>query len=325
MQMNLIKTRLKRLAPPAVLYQLKLLFQRRRLTISGAKAAFSASAALPAWLSEAEIAGIEGRYFTGSDESDSVAADYTDAAISRRAEERLHLLRKVIGPDYGRCNSFLETGAADSMVARALMLDGKKVLATDIQKEELDPRACHDNVPFALMSATDLALPDASVDVLYSFDSMEHIDDPKAAMDEAIRVVKPGGYIYFRFGPLYQSVDGMHLGTRLRVPYASVLFKQEIIDAYMAAVGRAALNHEYCNGWTLDAYRKLFGSYVEQLDRRMYFEHWDISSLDIICRYPSCFRAKSDQLDSFLVSVIEVLFQRRSVETGRLEKGRIQT
>lgn len=314
MQMNLLKSKLKEHTPPVALHFAKLFVQRQKIVRSGAKAAFSGAAPHPAWLAGSEIAAIEASFGPLSEGGDPVAADYTDAAIAKRAGDRLRLMRKVIGADYERCINFLETGAADAMIARALMRDGKKVLATDIQDDVLDPRAVLDRVPFALMSATDLALPDASIDVLYSFDSMEHMDDPKAAMDEAVRVVRPGGYIYLRFGPLYQSADGMHLGTRLRVPHASVLFTRETIDTYMSAVGRTALNHDYCNGWSLDAYRTLFDSYANSLDRVVYFEHWDLSGLDVICRHPSCFRAKSEHLDTFLVSVIEVLFRRRAVD-----------
>jgi SAM-dependent methyltransferase len=310
--MNFLKAKLKEFMPPAVLYRAKLLAQHQRVASSGAEAAFEAAEPGPVWLPGAEISAIEARY-EAAEEGNFVSVDYTEAAIARRADVRLRLLRRMLGAKYKRCNSFLETGAADAMIARALMLDGKNVLATDIQDEALDPRVVADRVPFTLMSATNLALPDACIDVLYSFDSMEHMDDPKAAMAEAVRVVRPGGYIYLRFGPLYQSADGMHLGTRLRVPYASVLFNRETIDSYMSAAGREALNHDYCNGWTLDDYRTLFDSYSDLLDRPLYFEHWDLSALDLVRKYPSCFRAKSNRLDTFLVGVIEVLFCRRAV------------
>lgn len=310
--MNAFKDFVRDIVPPVTLHRAKMIVQRQRIRRSGAEAAFNSSPRDPAWLPQSMIGEIEAEYRSdGPGSFGSNPYGYSDEVVLRRAKRRARFLRRIIGADYSNCNRFIEAGAADSMVAWALMKSGKEVMATDVQDDTLDKRAVMDKVPFALMSASDLKVPDGSYDVLYSFASLEHYDDPTRAMAEAARVVRPGGYVYLNFGPQYQAVDGMHLGTRLQVPFASVLFTRSDIDAYMEESGREPLNHEYCNGWTLDEYRTLFKSIKSQFETIIYLEHYDLTALDMISRFPSCFRAKSENMDSFLVSVIDILLRRR--------------
>jgi ubiquinone/menaquinone biosynthesis C-methylase UbiE len=49
-----------------------------------------------------------------------------------------------------------------------------------------------------------LPFPDASFDFVFSSTVLEHTDDPKAVLGEAVRVLKPGGYMQFVF-PNYAS------------------------------------------------------------------------------------------------------------------------
>lgn len=308
--MGYLKSFIREVVPPPAIHQAKTYIQRRKIERSGAKAAFDSAEKTPVWLPQSKIAEIEARY-SNPDAGDFVAEGYTESALLNRAHQRERLLRRFIGSAYKDCRRFIEVGAADSMVAWALHKGGKEVLATDIYAEGVDPRAIAANVPFEVMSATDLRVPDASYDVLYSFASLEHIDDPVAALNEAARVVRPGGYVFINFGPHYQAPEGMHLGTRLRVPFASVLFERQDIDGFMEKSGREPLNHDYCNGWVLEKYRNLFKNLSENFETELYLEHLDLSGLDLIADYPSCFRSKSDDLDSFLVSVVDVLLKRR--------------
>ncbi|MEM1422996.1 MAG: class I SAM-dependent methyltransferase, partial [Planctomycetota bacterium] len=71
--------------------------------------------------------------------------------------------------------------------------------------------------------ATDTGLPDASFDLVYSFDSFEHFDDPHLAVREAVRLLMPGGFLYISLHHL-SAEDGYHdvriiSGQRDDVPY----------------------------------------------------------------------------------------------------------
>lgn len=305
----MLKNKIKLYTPAPILNNAKRILQSYALRRSGVIDAFGAAIKEPRFLSLEDLRTLANEYPPPAEKQ--ISGGYSDAAIIQRAHVRRDMIKKALKRNYSLCRSFLEVGAADAMVARALLRDGKKVLATDIQDKTFDHRAKKDRVPFKIWSATALQAEDNSFDVLYSFDSMEHISDPETALAEAVRVVRPGGYIYLRFGPLYWSPYGMHLGSRLGVPYASVLFENKTIDTFVMACGRGPINHDHCNGWSLIQFRNLFCDRRDILEKRAYYEHWDLSGLDLIKRFPSCFRSKSEDIESFLVGVLEGLFQKK--------------
>jgi len=59
------------------------------------------------------------------------------------------------------------------------------------------------------MDAAHMQFPDSSFDFVYSYSVFEHLPDPGAVIDEAVRVVKPGGGCYISLH-LYSSEDGCH-------------------------------------------------------------------------------------------------------------------
>lgn len=58
---------------------------------------------------------------------------------------------------------------------------------------DFDPVAA-ERADLRVMDATELELADDSVDLIYSFHALEHIDDPAKALDEMRRVLRPGGW-----------------------------------------------------------------------------------------------------------------------------------
>ena len=308
--MSIFREQIKAWVPPSLLYAAKMRAQRHRVRSSRAAQRFSGAGEGPAWLGGEDLKqmneGLPDR------DEDQIAAQYTEIALLKRARERADMIRRILGRDFVRCHDIIETGAADAMVALMLNRMGKNTLATDIQDGSyLSNEASKEGVPFRKCDACAMPFSDGAFDLLYSFDSFEHFQDPERALQEAARVVRPGGFVYLRFGPLYYSPEGMHLGSRLNVPYASVLYRKETIDEYMLQSGRDPINHEYCNEWTLEQYRALFERNEDTLKKKRYFEHWDLSGLDLIESYPACFKNKSDDLESFLVGVVDALFVKK--------------
>jgi SAM-dependent methyltransferase len=85
-------------------------------------------------------------------------------------------------------------------------------------------RARLSNCTFQLMKDDCIPLPDASVDAVFSTGAFEHVMDLRLAFSEIARVLRPGGILATKFGPLFYSPYGYHMQWACRVPYAHLLF-----------------------------------------------------------------------------------------------------
>jgi SAM-dependent methyltransferase len=66
-------------------------------------------------------------------------------------------------------------------------------------------------------------------DLVLSKDSFEHFADPESFIFTLARFVKPGGALAIGFGPLWKSPTGGHIEYMTRVPWAHLLFPEEVI------------------------------------------------------------------------------------------------
>ena len=81
-----------------------------------------------------------------------------------------------------------------------------------------------DKFRFLLGDALNLGLPENTF--------MEHIYDPKGALQEALRVLKPGGRIYINFPPYYHPT-GAHMSDVIGIPWVHLFFSEKtLIAAY---------------------------------------------------------------------------------------------
>lgn len=97
---------------------------------------------------------------------------------------------------------------------------GYRVVGLDIvERMIVEARKSHPEVPWVLMSATDLAVPDASMDyVLFSangIDCISPLERRAQALREIHRVLRPGGcFIYSAHNWLAQVLTAFHNPTR---------------------------------------------------------------------------------------------------------------
>jgi len=91
--------------------------------------------------------------------------------------------------------------------------------------------------------ARSLPFPDNSFDVIVSISVFEHVQNLDVALAEMYRVLRPGGYLFAEFGPIWSSVWGHHLwfyhGDDVRdwrntplPPYAHLLLPEEELRAW---------------------------------------------------------------------------------------------
>lgn len=87
------------------------------------------------------------------------------------------------------------------------------------------------NLRFVHLPDDTLPFAADSFDAVFSTNVFEHVMNPEAVLAELFRVLRPGGSLVTRFGPLFYSPLGYHLPWAVQVPYAHLLFGlQPIIE-----------------------------------------------------------------------------------------------
>jgi SAM-dependent methyltransferase len=233
---------------------------------------------------------------------------YGAADLERRGQLRAREILRL--PGGSRASTTLELGCWDGMVSGELQRMGRQATAVDNRAEGFDPRATAAGARLLQQDATHLEFEDASFDCVFSYDAFEHVGAPDLVLLEAARVTKPGGHVFLEFGPIYFSPRGQHLYRSIRVPYCHVLFSPADLQEFSRQHGFEPIDFTHVNGWSLERYRGLWQQCSRQLFKIEYEEVRDLSHLDLIRHYPSCFKSKAALLDNFVVSSIRVVFQK---------------
>jgi ubiquinone/menaquinone biosynthesis C-methylase UbiE len=259
----------------------------------------------PAYLDEDSLDLLQGKY------AFPPAIGWDVASLDARGKARAAQLLRFQGAS--EANSFLELGCWDGMVSCHLAKHGKQATAIDRRDIGFDERASRQGVRLMKMNAAHLQFEDECFDYVFSYDSFEHVDSPEEVLSEATRVVKKGGYIYLDFGPLYYSPFGEHAYGSITVPYCQFLFPPTMINEFAEKKGLPLIDFKHVNGWSLESYRNLWAKYSSVLARVKYYEGLELSHMDLIRTYPSCFKSKSDYFENFIVCDIKVLFRKGQI------------
>lgn len=248
------------------------------------------------WITEEEMLNLQKIYPTTY-----IATTPHDAPDLERAELALNALSEHAGR-----RRLVEIGGGHGYVAAAVAGMGHDVTCVDI-RDELKPLAHEEGVKFIEADARELPLPSNSVDGLWSFNCFEHIFDPRSALNEFCRVVKPGGKIYLNFAPIYNSALGLHAFYEIGVPFIQHLCPDETILPHVSSKDLWFLNR-----WSLAQYRELWSDFTDKLNLIGYHEGYDFQGLELIKKYPGCFIKRSRNIEDFIVSKIVVTFSVRS-------------
>ncbi|HFD38357.1 MAG TPA: class I SAM-dependent methyltransferase [Anaerolineae bacterium] len=104
-------------------------------------------------------------------------------------ERRLALIRRFV-PLEGR--TILDVGCGLGMYVRAMRRFSEDVHGVDIDAEKV--AAASQTLPYIRVApAEELPYPDGVFDVVLSHEVIEHVDDDRQAVREAVRVLKGGG------------------------------------------------------------------------------------------------------------------------------------
>jgi SAM-dependent methyltransferase len=122
------------------------------------------------------------------------------------------------------------------LARRVRTATGVDVDPDSIRQAQQAAAAIH-NCRFAWSADGRLPFEAASFDAVFSTDTFEHVMDLDLAFGEIARVLRPGGSLLTRFGPLFHSPLGYHLYWACQVPYAHLLFGLDAIAALRASRG----------------------------------------------------------------------------------------
>jgi SAM-dependent methyltransferase len=150
-------------------------------------------------------------------------------------------LHERVGDLSGR--RILEVGSGyGAMLAYGCLAKGLDIQGVEPSKRAYDGRyeiaqqlLAENNLPPARISegvGENLPFADASFDVVYSFQVLEHVQDPRRVLAEAWRVLKPGGTLYCN-APNYRTFFEGHYNV-LWFPYWS----KPLAKLYLRALGR---------------------------------------------------------------------------------------
>ena len=168
-----------------------------------------------------------------------------------------------------------------------------------------------------------LPYEDNTFDLIFSINSFEHFEHPALAFNEIIRVLKPNGYLFLAFSPLYYSPWGLHASRRLGMPYPQLLFspftiqqfidlnKNAIADTYSEFADQNKIG-PYINGYSLDQYRQVFSSKKHQIIPIAKVETISFDGMKLIFQYPGVIKSKTPTYDDLFISGYKLLARKRS-------------
>lgn len=258
----------------------------------------------PITLSEAEFDNLQGCYKQWWPEYGYDAYD-----ICRRAYERALSLLTCESLREPRQN-VLEIACGDGMSGAALSLYGHQVTLLDYQ-DWRDSRA--KSLPFIQADLEkQIQLPDSSFDFIFSYNAFEHIPDPKLALDEIVRILKPGGIIWIEFNPLYASPLGLHAFS-FKMPYPQFLFSDKIIQTKLQALGLNDLGRDMetlqpLNRWRPQQFRELWTRNDCEIIKSNEFK--DFEHLNIVLKYPQAFRGRNLVLDDLTIAGMHIVLRK---------------
>ena len=267
-----------------------------------ARRLFDAAGMAPTFLDPGELDRLQHRYAA------PLEYGYDPDSLQFRGGKRAAQLLAL--PGAARAARVLEVGCWDGMISCMLQRSGKSVTAVDRRNDGFDKRAFAAGVALLQMDGESLQFDDEAFDMVFSYDTFEHLARPDRVLTECIRVTRRGGLIYLNFGPLFMSAYGEHAYRSITVPYCQHLFPLSVLNDYAIGHRLTPLDGRHINRWTLRDYRALWHKFADAVVVERYRECLDISHLDLLRKYPSCFRSKSDSFDEFIVSGIRILLRR---------------
>jgi SAM-dependent methyltransferase len=294
-----LKSAIKAALPATALHWFKT--ARAHVEQRAARRAFQAAGPGGEFLSPDALPRMQARYPL------AIRYAFNEAAFLERGKERA----KEVGQFFSvRGKRILELAAHDGMVCAVLAEAGARATASALDLRHIDPRVARSGADAAIADAGDLPFAAGTYDLVFSYNAFEHFADPEAVLAEALRVTKPGGIVYFNFGPLYASSFGLHAMHAITVPFCQFLWPQQVLDEYVISHGLRRIEYESLNRWTVRQFRDLWNRWQPSGQTVIYRETPSVHGIGIIEEHPACFRGKVAGFENLIVAVVEIAMRR---------------
>jgi SAM-dependent methyltransferase len=122
-----------------------------------------------------------------------------------------------IGCGFGALCVQAALGGAEKVLGVELDMPGAITADQVVGKENPE---LTDIIDFTDYAAIKSGRYDGRFDIVLSQNSFEHYEDPESVLNNMVTLLKPGGYIYAGFGPLWFSPYGSHLKAICSLPWA---------------------------------------------------------------------------------------------------------
>lgn len=126
-----------------------------------------------------------------------------DPVALLRAEARARnkwIVSELAGRSPNKALRILDIGCGAGFLANALAQEGYLVTGLDTSESSLAVARNHDvagAVVYQYGDAYNLEFADGEFDVVCAMDFLEHVEEPERVVQEAARVLKPGGFFFF--------------------------------------------------------------------------------------------------------------------------------
>jgi 2-polyprenyl-6-hydroxyphenyl methylase/3-demethylubiquinone-9 3-methyltransferase len=143
---------------------------------------------------------VNNEFYDNLGEAWFVGQDHPIALLRAEARLKNPWVAEVIGQRMGSSARVLDIGCGGGFLSNDLAARGYRVTGLDASAGSLRMAEAVDQtkkVEYVLGSAFQLPFGDASFDVCACMDVLEHVRNPQLVVQEAVRVLKPGGLFLF--------------------------------------------------------------------------------------------------------------------------------
>lgn len=239
--------------------------------------------------------------------------NYSLEALQNRGAKRSHEIKKIIKHDADIVKT-LEIGAKDGMVSYYLNKKlNKKCTCVDLNPKPIE-NLSYGDTKFVKGDVCQLPFESESFDLAFSYNSFEHFHQPRKALLEMLRVLRPNGILYLDFGPIYYAPKGLHLYNKVFIPYCQLLFEFKTLEEYCLAhnLGAPKFNiGKGLSGWSIGQYRNLWNEINQLASIDQYYENPTYAGLKLVEKYPEYFKGKFESIDDLIITQIQIKLKKK--------------